>query len=159
MTERKYLVHYIDAAFDLTGAKPSYVRLGKDLEEYNEELNPDIETVKNIWGEQSVRHNGYDPQSEVSPYYADYDDPLSVKLMEIVNKRLTGDACMTTKVDALLKDDGSVVWAYREKVKVVPISIGGDTSGVQIPFNVYNVGERVKGTWATESKTFTPGEN
>ena len=152
--ERKYLAHYIDASFSID--EPSYVRLGADLEEYNEELNPDVEIKKNIVGEQSVSHNGYEVQSEVDPFYADYDDPLFKQLSMIANERLTGDDCLSTKVDVLLNADGSVIWAYREKVYVIPNSIGGDTSGVQIPFSVYNAGERVKGTWDVKTKTFTP---
>ena len=152
--ERKYLAHYIDSSFG--GEAPSYVRLGADLEEYIEELSPDVEVKKNIIGEQRVSHNGYEIQSEVDPFYADYDDPLFTQLAKIVNERLTGDDCVTTKVDVLLSADGTVLWAYREKVWVVPNSIGGDTSGVQIPFAVYNAGERVKGTWDVATKTFTP---
>ena len=30
--ERKYLAHYLDAAFDHTYAATDYVRIGKDLE-------------------------------------------------------------------------------------------------------------------------------
>lgn len=153
MIERKYLAHYLDASFGEDPVK--YVRLGADLEEYNEELNPDVEITKNIIGEQRVSHNGYEVQSEVEPYYADYDDPLFEKLSEIINERKTGDGCVTTKVDVLLQDDGTVLWAYREKVYVVPNSIGGDTSGVQIPFTLYNAGERVKGEWDVTQKTFT----
>ena len=41
MIERKYLAHYLDAKFDTTYAATEYVRLGKNLEEYNEELNPE----------------------------------------------------------------------------------------------------------------------
>lgn len=152
--ERKYLAHYLDSTFN--GEKPSYVRLGADLEEYIEELGPDVEVKKNILGEQNVSHNGYEVQSEVDPFYADFDDPLFEQLSKIANERLTGEACVTTKVDILLKEDGSCVWAYREKVYVIPNSIGGDTSGVQIPFSVYNAGERVKGTWDVATKTFTP---
>lgn len=151
--ERKYLAHYIDASFG--GEAVNYIRLGKDLEEYNEELNPDVEIQKNIWGEQNVNHNGYEVQSEVDPYYAYSDDPLFERLAKIANERLTGDDCVTTKVDVLLNADGTVAWAYREKVWVIPSSVGGDTGGVQIPFTVYNAGERVKGTWDTKTKTFT----
>ena len=152
--ERKYLAHYIDSSFG-TGEKATYVRLGADLEEYNEELNPDVEVKKNIIGEQRVSHNGYEVQSEVDPFYADYDDPLFEQLSKIANERLTGDDCVTTKVDVLLSADGNVEWAYREKVVVVPNTIGGDTSGVQIPFTVYNAGDRVKGNWDVKTKTFT----
>ena len=112
--ERKYLAHYIDASFG--GEAVNYVRLGDDLEEYNEELNPTVEVTNNIKGEQSVKHSGYEVQSEVDPYYANTDDPLFERLSKIANERLTGDACVTTKVDVLLSEDGSVEWAYREKV-------------------------------------------
>lgn len=153
MIERKYLAHYLDASF---GADSSnYVRLGADLEEFNEELSPDVEVKRNILGEQKVSHNGYEVQSEVEPYYADYDDPLFEKLSEIAMERKTGNACKTKKIDVLLKEDGTVVWAYREDVVVVPNSIGGDTSGVQIPFTIYNAGNRVKGTFDLKTKTFT----
>ena len=94
-------------------------------------------------------------QSEVEPFYADYDDPLFEQLSKIANERLTGTDCQTTKVDVLLNEDGTVLWAYREDVWVVPNSVGGDTSGVQIPFSVYNAGNRVKGTWNVATKTFT----
>ena len=152
--DRKYLAHYLDENFG--SGTVSYTRLGKDLEEYNEELNPDVEVNKNILGEQNVNHNGYEVQSEVDPFYAYFGDPLFTKLALIANERKTGDACKTTKVDVLLNADGTVVWAYREDVYVVPNSIGGDTSGVQIPFTVYNAGNRVAGTWDPSTKTFTP---
>ncbi len=154
--ERKYLAHYIDASFG--GEAANYTRLGKDLEEFNEELNPDIEVQKNILGEQNVVHNGYEVQSEVDPYYAYTGDPLFEQLALIANERRTGDACLTTKVDVLLSEAGTVLWAYREDCRVIPNSIGGDTSGVQIPFTIYNAGNRVKGTWNTSTKTFTPEE-
>lgn len=152
--ERKYLAHFIDASFGADS--PDYILLGKDLEEYNEELNPNVEVKNNILGEQTVAHNGYEVQSEVEPYYAGYDDPLFETLSDIANERKTGDACKTTKVDVLTKTDGTVVWAYREDVVVIPNSIGGDTSGVQIPFTVYNAGNRIKGTFDIKTKTFTP---
>lgn len=152
--DRKYLAHYLDENFG--SGTVSYTRLGKDLEEYNEELNPDVEVNKNILGEQNVNHNGYEVQSEVDPFYAYSGDPLFTKLALIANERKTGDACKTTKVDVLLNADGTVVWAYREDVYVVPNSIGGDTSGVQIPFTVYNAGNRVAGTWDPSTKNFTP---
>lgn len=152
--ERKYLAHFLDASFG--GTTTNYTRLGKDLDEYSEELNPDVEVNKNILGEQNVQHNGYEVQSEVDPYYAYDGDPLFEALSEIANERKTGSACITTKVDVLLKADGTVVWAYREDCWVVPNSVGGDTSGVQIPFTVYNAGNRVKGTFDMATKTFTP---
>lgn len=159
--ERKYLAHYLDGAFDMTYAAPAYVRLGRDLEEYAEELNPDVETKKNILGENSVVHNGYEVSSDVDPYYYEYDDSLSEKIMDIAMNRLTGDQCKTSKVDVILKpgatstDAPTVVKAWREDVYVIPNSVGGDTSGVQTPFTIYNAGNRVEGTFDLSTKTFT----
>lgn len=158
MIERKYLAHYIDESF----GEANYVRLGKDLEEYALELNPDVESRQNILGENSVVVNGYEASSSVEPYYCDRDDAMSTKLMEIAMERLTGDACKTTVVDVLLKPgDGDAaptsVWAYREDCFVVPESIGGDVSGVQIPFTIHRAGNRVKGSFDISTKTFTEG--
>lgn len=160
--ERKYLAHYIDAAFADpadSNATTNYVRLGKDLEEYNEELNPDVEIQKNILGEQNVQHSGYEVQSEADPFYAYDGDPLTERLFQIANNRSTGDDCKTTRVDVLLAEDGTVTWAYREDVYVIPTQVGGDTSGTQIPFTVYNAGNRVAGTFNTATRTFTPSNS
>lgn len=154
--ERKYLAHFLDAAFGAESGT-NYTRLGKDLEEFNEELNPDVEISKNIIGEQNVVHSGYEVQSEADPFYAYYDDPLFEQLFLIANERKTGDDCKTTKVDVLLREDGTVISAYREDVYVVPNSVGGDTSGVQIPFTIYNAGNRVKGDFDLSTKKFTEG--
>lgn len=153
--ERKYLAHFIDASFGTGSATPNYVRLGADLEEYNLDLNPDIEVSKNILGDSTIKHNGYEPQSSVDTFYAVTGDALFETLSDIANERKTGDDCKTTAVDVLLNDKGVVTWAYREDVMVVPTSMGGDTSGVQVPFSVYYCGNRTKGTFDLTKKTFT----
>lgn len=160
MTERKYLAHYIDSAFDTTYKETEYVRLGKDLEEYAVELNPDVETKKNILGENSVAVSGYEVSSSVDPYYYDYDEALSEKIMDIAMNRTTGDGCKTTTIDVLLKPGATadaaptVVWAYREDCYIVPQSVGGDTTGIQIPFELHRAGNRVKGTFDLTTKKF-----
>lgn len=158
--ERKYLAHYLDAAFDPTYAAAEYVRLGKDLEEFSVELNPDVTTSKNILGENSVTHSGYEASSDADPIYYEYDDALTEKMMEIAMLRQTGDACKTSYVEVLLKPtDGepTVIRAVREDVIVVPNSYGGDTSGVQVPFTVHFAGNRVVGSFNLETKKFTEG--
>lgn len=162
MIERKYLAHYVDAAFDTKYEETNYVRLGKNLEEYSEELNPDVEITHNIMGEQSVQHSGYEVQADVDPYYYEnYDDALSEKIMTLANERATGDKCKTSMVDVLLKPgstekaEPTVVWAYREDVYLIPNSVGGDTSGIQTPFTLYKAGNRVKGAFTLSTKKFS----
>lgn len=163
MIERKLMAHYIDAGFGGDGGgsyTPSYVRLGKDLEEYNVELNPDTETSKNILGESTFKHKGYEVSADADPYYAEKGDALFEKLQEIVDNRSTGDACKTTAVEVHLweAETSGAFPAYREDCYVVPTSYGGDTSGYQIPFTVYYTGNRVKGTFNPKTKAFTPAE-
>ncbi len=151
--ERKYLAHFIDASFG--GATKKYERLGKDLEEYQIEMNPDSETIKNILGENSTNVKGYDVSSSVDTYYAREGSALFEKLDEIVNKRATGSDLETTVVDVLLKADGTVENAFREDAIIIPQSLGGDNSGIQIPFEVHYNGNRTEGTFDIETKTFT----
>ena len=182
MVERKYLAHFISTDFDVsltpgvgaTGDGQTYVRIGSYLEAYQEELNPQVDVRQNILGEQYAVHNGYQVSSTAEPFYIDTkvggrDKALSDKLQEIANGRLTGDECKTFRVDALFsvktETSGSTTvttitsdWAYREECIVVPTSLGGDTSGVQIPFQVFNVGNRKPGsmTWTMDTGgTFT----
>lgn len=152
--ERKYMAHMLDASF---GGETNYVRLGKDLEEYNVELNPDTETSKNILGESTFKHNGYEVSAEADPYYAVVGDPLFEKLQDIIDNRHTGDQCKTTALEVHLwdGDETSGFAAYRQECYIIPNSYGGDTSGYQIPFTVYYTGERVKGTYNPNDKTFT----
>ncbi len=72
---------------------------------------------------------------------------------------MTGTACETTVVDVLLNASGTVVWAYKEDVIVIPQSMGGDTAGVQIPFEIHYNGNRTKGTFNLDTKTFTGGSD
>ena len=154
MLERKYLTHWLDVSFG--GQTASLFRLGSHLEAYAEELNPQIDVRQNIKGEQYAIHNGYQVSSSAEPYYVNTnsneskDVALSNKLMEIANKRLTGDECRTYRYEALFvlaagETTPTCQWVYREDCLVVPQTLGGDTSGVQIPFQVLNVGNRVEG--------------
>lgn len=159
--ERKYLAHYLDAAFDMNYTATDYVRLGKDLEEFNVDLSPDVESRQNILGENAVVHNGYESTAEASPVYFEYDDSLTEKVMEIAMLRKIGDACKTSYVEVLLKPSASegaaptVVRAVREDVLLIPTSYGGDTSGVQVPFQIHFTGNRVAGNFDLETKKFT----
>jgi len=152
---RKWMAHFIDAA---TTGTANYVRLGADLEEYTVEMNANVNTTQNILGEASTIIDGYEPQSAVEPYYAVVGDPLYERLQKIADERLTHDALKTTVVEVHLWEEDSIesgsFVAYKEDAIIEIVSYGGDTSGVQIPFNIHHVGNRVKGTFDLSTKTF-----
>lgn len=157
--DRKYMAHFIDAGSLCAGETPKFERLGKDLEEYNIELNPDTETSKNILGESTFKHNGYEASSDADPFYADTTSDLFDKLQKIIDERLKDDSLKTNAVEVhMWKEASSGKYeAYQQACYVVPTSYGGDTSGYQIPFTVNYVGERTKGTFDVAKGTFTAG--
>ena len=106
MIERKYLAHFIDAnhvhTLDASNLPTSYatstnyVRLGEHLEQFNEELNAQVDVHRNILGEIYVVHAGYQPQSSVDTFYATNKSTDAAKALydwieRIVQDRLTGD--------------------------------------------------------------------
>lgn len=154
--DRKYMGHLVDAGLLCHGTTSEWERLGSDLEEYNIDLSPDIETKKNILGQSSVHINGYEESSEANPYYADTKSKLFPKLQEIVDYRHKDDNCRTNALEVHLwegdMENGYVAW--QQECYVIPTSYGGDNSGYQIPFGVHYFGERTKGIF--KDKTFTP---
>jgi len=154
--ERKYMAHYIDA--DSTGLSPNYVRLGKDLEEFSTEYNANVNTSNNILGELSVFIDSYQPQSSIEPFYADSDSSLFARIKDICDRRLVLDGLKTTVVDVQLWDAVStdIYHAYKEEAIIEIVSEGGDTTGLQYPFNVHRTGIRTKGTFTMATGVFTP---
>ena len=164
--ERKYMAHFLDTEnFNNGTSTPSWYRIGEDLEEYNVELNPDTELVKNILGSTRFDHKGYEPSASADPFYARQGDELFAKLQDIVDNRHTGDQCKTTALEVHLWEEGATTGtyvAYSQPCYVVPSSYGGDTSGYQIPFDVNYVGDRTKGEFTPASgstpASFTPDQ-
>ena len=146
------MAHYIDSSFG--GESASWYRLGKDLEEFNVELNPDVEQFKNILGENTFTHSGYEISATVEPYFAVVGDALFEKLQAIVDGQKTDDSLKTYAYEVHLWEAGTgsgTFVAYRQEVYVVPTSYGGDTTGYQIPFEVHYVGEKVLGNFTPAS--------
>ena len=153
--ERKYMAHYLNAA--VSEEESEYCRLGADLEEYSPELSANVEKKTNILGQTSVVIDSYQKQGEVSPYYADKDDPLFEKLQAIIDGDLVLDQLKTDMVEVKLwGDEPDSFPAVKEEVYVEIVSYGGDTTGYQIPFNVHYTGVKTAGTFNVSTKTFTP---
>lgn len=155
--ERKFLAHYIDAAAldpnDTTG-ETDYIRIGKDLEEYTDDLQNDITSERNILGENHVVHNGFTPQSGTEMrirYNNNIPEKLAAALMHIANERRTG--AQTTKVDVLVGTSGKVIWAYRENVVIIPEAIGG-SSDIVVSYSIAADGGREPGSWNVAEKKF-----
>ena len=161
LTRGKYII-CIDASFG--GETPVWYKVGKRLSSLTVELNPDVTTEKNIFDETFATDNGYAPETSVDPYMANPDDEIYEKIRDIAMNRLVGDACRTKIMEILVEDEEETAHkAWTEYIIVKPTSVGGDTSGLSIPFNVYFDGGREEGTvtyangnYKTGTPTFAP---
>ena len=152
--ERKFLAHFINAAEGDTNA--DYERLGKDLEEYSNEMSAQVETKKNILGETSVLISGYEKTGAVEPYYAVAGSSLFARLQSIIDDNKVLDDLKTDVVEVKLWEaEGEGVYAaVQEEAYIEITSYGGDTTGYQIPFTLHYTGTKVKGTFDVAAKTF-----
>lgn len=156
--ERKALVHFLDSTFGNVLSSAAWFKVGIDMEELAVNLNPDVATSKNIWGESRVTDNGYEPSIDADPYYANPDEAIYPKLRDIALGRVIGDGCKTYILEVIVEDTTDTNHlAYVEEVIVKPQSYGGGTSGINIPYNVSFNGGRKKGyVTATSLNSGTP---
>ena len=86
------------------------------------------------------------------PFYADPTSKLYPKIKEIAFDRLKGAACKTLMLEVIVEDTAATKHlAYVQEVMVKPQSYGGDTAGVNIPFDITDDGARTKGYVTAES--------
>jgi len=155
--ERKYLAHFINTAE--AGAETAvYERLGKDLEEFSPELAAQVDSKKNILGQNSILISSYEKTGSVEPFYAEQDSGLFQRLQAIIDDNLVLDALRTDVVEVKLWEsaEGGAYPAVKEEAFIEVTSYGGDTTGYQIPFTLHYTGEKVKGTFDISTKVFTP---
>ena len=152
--ERKYLAHFINTA--QTG-EAVYERLGKDLEEFSPELSAQVDTKKNILGETAVVISAYEKTGAVEPYYAESDTGLFARLQTIIDEGQVLDNLKTDIVEVKLWEtaEGGAYPAIREEAFIEVTSYGGDTTGYQIPFKLHFTGNKVRGTFDVQTRSFT----
>lgn len=148
--QRNQMAHFLQVGDE-------YIRLGRDLEEYQPKIKARVEKSTDILGRTSVHILGYEKQGTVAPYYARQGDPLFEMLQSILDGGLLPQDCQVFLVEAKLwlTQDG-VCPAIREECFLEVTSYGGDTSGYQVNFNIHYTGNRTCGTFDPEAGTFTP---
>lgn len=120
--------------------------LGRDNDDLTKDLNPDTETSKNVLGETTFKHSGYEPSVNVDPYYADTTSALYSKLKAAAVQEKYGDEdikgyFVEAVFDGTQSTEGHLTGTgYMREAYIVPESTGGDTAGYSIPFTVNPVG-------------------
>ena len=129
-----------------TAASGGWEALGKDNDDLSKELNPDTETTKNVLGETTFKHSGYEPEIDMDPYYMDPSRLMYAHLLECALEEKYGEADLlgyfaeaffTTADEENQTMSG---YCFVRRAWFVPQSTGGDTAGYNIPFTVTPVG-------------------
>lgn len=138
--------------------EPVYEVIGHDNEDLTRELGANVAKIKNVLGQNSISVNGYEPTMSVAPYKADDGTETFKWLKKIVDEGLTLDDCNTYVVDVDLYGTATagVYPAIKKGVAVEVKSIGGNTEGLQIPYDLHYTNVDTKGTFNPTTKAFTP---
>lgn len=142
--------------------------LGDRVEEMGLEMNPNVETMTDVTGNTTTILDKYEIQTSVSPMRAKKESKLFSILYEIVREEKTlsdvereflcvntFDATITTTGEAPDIVTTTVYAAWTQKGVIAVQSYGGNTSGLDIPFNIHWSGEKTHGTFDPVTKAFT----
>lgn len=153
--KRSYHLFFIDANMG-TGTR-NWFLIGRDIEDMSVELNPEVNTIKNILDETVSNDNGYEPSVSVDTYYANTGDSIYEPIKNIAMNRLTGDDCKTKLLEVLIDKKTGPFDAWEEDCIIKPQTYGGPQGGFNIPYNVHFDGGRKTGTATLANKvpTFT----
>lgn len=133
-----------------TGEAGDWEALGKDNDDLSKELNPDTETSKNVLGESTFTHSGYEPEVDLDPYYMDPDRKMYEHLLEVAIEEKYGEADLvgyfaeaffTTANEETRTMTG---YCFVRQAWFVPQSTGGNTAGYAIPYNIHPIGPMTK---------------
>lgn len=129
-------------------AETSWEPIGKDNDDLAKELNPDTEAGKNVLGETTFAHSGYEPEVSADPYYMDESRPMYSHLLEVaLEEKYAEEDLLGEFAEAFFTTvSGTTMtgYCYVRDAWIVPQSTGGDTSGYAIPYTVTPVGAMVK---------------
>ena len=140
-----------------TADKPAWELQGDRNEDLSMALNPNVENGEDVTGKTYADLDKYEEETDVETYRAQRDSQWAQKLYDIVKyrKTLSDVVHKFCTVNAFAGEDGKYDAWVQEAVVAVQ-SIGGDTKGVNIPYNLHWVGERTFGTFDLSTLTFTP---
>lgn len=138
------------------GSTPEWELQGDRIEDMSIAMNPNIETVEDVTGVSVTTLDKYEEQTSVEPYYAKRDSKMAAILYNIVRNRKTLSEVERTFmcVNIFAGSDGSFD-AWTQKCIIAVQSFGGNTKGLQIPYQIHWTGERKYGTATISDGTAT----
>ena len=129
-----------------TAASSGWEAIGKDNDDLSKELNPDTENGKNVLGESTFRHSGYEPEISVEPYYIDPSRKMYKRMLKNALEEKYGEGDLMGKfAEAFFTTKNTekqimTGYCYVRDAWFVPQSTGGDTTAYGVPVNITPVG-------------------
>lgn len=141
-------------------ATPEWELIGDKVESLNLALNPNVETITDITGVTSTTLDRYQVQTDVTPMRARRESKLAAILYDIVKseKTLSDVERKFLVVNVFDAGAGSTYAAWQQTGVIAVQTYGGDTKGLDMPFNIHWVGAKAHGTFDPTTKAFTAGE-
>lgn len=136
--------------------------IGKDIEELSRELNNEVNSITNILGETSTEVTKGNQVTTCDPIKLRDDSKASKILYNIYKNDLELSEVEKEflEVNTSMPVSGSEVEfeAFTQVGAIDLKSWGGDTTGINSPFDINWIGAKTFGTFNPTTKTFTPAE-
>lgn len=143
-----------------TSGTPEWELIGDKVEEMSLEMNPNVETVRDVTGNTSTTLDKYEVQTSVAPMRAKRDSKLFAILYDIVKEEKTlsdverNFLCVNV-FDKTGEGESATYAAWTQNGVIAVQSYGGNTQGLDIPFNIHWAGKKTHGTFNPTTKAFT----
>ena len=135
---------------DYTKASGGWEALGKDNDDLSKELNPDTESSKNVLGETTFRHSGYEPEVGIDPYYIDPARKMYARIRQNAIEENYGENDLLgyfaeAYFETANKETRTMTgYCFVREAWFVPESVGGDTTAFAVPVSIHPVGPKTK---------------
>lgn len=153
---RKEFMHFVNVG---TTSVPEWELLGEGIEELSREMNNNVENTTDILGNNTTTVTKGNQVSSFDPFKCRRDSKLFAKLYQIYTDDLELSDVEMEFLEVSIFDETETEGTYNAVKQTGAIdlkSIGGDTTGLDMPFDVNYVGAKTKGTFAVATKKFTP---
>lgn len=152
---RKEFMHFVNVG---TTEEAEWELLGEGIEELSREMNNNVENTTDILGNNTTTVTKGNQVSSFDPFKCRRNSKLFAKLYQIYTDDLElSDVEMEfLEVSVFDKVSEGTYSAVKQTGAIDLKSIGGDTTGLDMPFDVNYVGSKTKGTFAVATKTFKP---
>lgn len=135
-----------------------YEVIGKGIEELSRDMNNEVESTTDILGNTETTVTKGPQTTSVDPLKFERDSKASKIMYDIYKNDLELSDVEKEFVEVFTEDvesEGEYA-AFKQKGAIDLKSWGGDTKGINTPFDINWIGEKTQGTFNPTTKVFTP---